>query len=707
MEKDTLRNLMMAFAVVLVAMWILPRLIPPPPKQAPRPDGAMTPSTVGAPAGDGRTAPGRSAAGQPEAQAAEPGNGTALTVLEADEERQFSLGSAETNGVDEDSVESPYRMRLLLSNVGASVESATMTDHAETIDKPDRYKLLGVFEDLVGNRHRSLAVESITIDDQIVSLHDKKWHTEGPHASQDNSGQTIIFRLDIVRDDKPVLKITRTFTLHEQTIDSGRHDLAAEIAIENLADTSQTVIVAYRGGVGVRSLGSIRGPPSQFIDWGIFREGRVDGERQTFDRASKAAAASESLYAISASEIDTRLSWAATANTYFTCTLAPLNADGSDNAAYLGRAEPIDLDGSGLSVKDVTIRFITRAQKLDPHATMRYPVAIYIGEKDAKAFKTVEDYKRRNYYYQVSQGYGWCTFTSLVELMIWLLNGLSALTRDFGVAIIILVLIVRTLLHPITKKGQVNMVKMQKKMQELAPKIEEIKKKYANDKARLNQEMMKLNINPAGQILTCLPMMLQMPIWVALYISLSNNILIRHQGSVLLPWVHDMTVPDALYTFSSPIIIPLLGWSIPAFNLLPLLVAVFMYTQQKLQPKPTPSPNMTDQQRQQQEMMQKMGPIMSIMMLIIFYPMPAGLNLYIMTSSLFGTIEQKRIRAHIKEQEDAGTLLKPKEKEKPITAADKGKPRKPSFMERMQKAVDEAQKKQAQRPQKAKAKRKR
>ncbi|MCH8150016.1 MAG: membrane protein insertase YidC [Planctomycetes bacterium] len=350
----------------------------------------------------------------------------------------------------------------------------------------------------------------------------------------------------------------------------------------------------------------------------------------------------------------------------------------------------------------MTIRFITRRQKLDPRATVRYPVAIYVGEKDAKAFKTVEDYKRRNYYYQVSQGYGWCTFISLVELMIWLLNGLSALTRDFGVAIIILVLIVRTLLHPITKKGQVNMVKMQKKMQELAPKIEEIKKKYANDKARLNQEMMKLNINPAGQILTCLPMMLQMPIWVALYISLSNNILIRHQGSVFLPWVHDMTVPDALYTFASPIIIPVLGWSIPAFNLLPLLVAVFMYTQQKLQPKPTPSPNMTDQQRQQQEMMQKMGPMMSVMMLIIFYPMPAGLNLYIMTSSLFGTIEQKRIRAHIKEQEEAGTLLKPKDV--PVAEDGSGKPRKPSFMERMQKAVDEAQKKQVRRPQKPKTK---
>ena len=103
MEKDTLRNLMMAFAVVLIAMWILPQLIPMPQKPAPRPDGGMTPSAVGEPAGDGRPAPRGSATGQPDLQAGEPGKGTQFTVLEADEERQFSLGSAETNGVDEDS----------------------------------------------------------------------------------------------------------------------------------------------------------------------------------------------------------------------------------------------------------------------------------------------------------------------------------------------------------------------------------------------------------------------------------------------------------------------------------------------------------------------------------------------------------------------------------------------------------------------------
>ncbi|MCH7592574.1 MAG: membrane protein insertase YidC, partial [Planctomycetes bacterium] len=320
----------------------------------------------------------------------------------------------------------------------------------------------------------------------------------------------------------------------------------------------------------------------------------------------------------------------------------------------------------------------------------------YLGEKDGDAFRKLEPYATRNYYYQVAQSYGWCTFTFLVEMMIWLLNSIYALTHDYAVGIIVLVLIVRIALHPITKKGQVNMVRMQTKMGEFAPKLEELKKKYGGDKAKMQQEQMKLyreeGINPAGQILNCLPMFLQMPIWVALFFSLSNNIGMRHQP-FHFTWITDLTDMDCLYEFSTPIIVPLLGWKIACFNLLPILVAVFMYTQQKLQPKPKPNPNATDQQKQQQEMMQKMAPMMSIMMLVIFYNMPAGLNLYIMCSSLFGTIEQHRIRKHIKEQEEAGTLLKPVKK-RPAEKLDSLGRKKLSFFEKLQKMADEAQKPQ-------------
>ena len=259
------------------------------------------------------------------------------------------------------------------------------------------------------------------------------------------------------------------------------------------------------------------------------------------------------------------------------------------------------------------------------------------------------------------------------------------------------------MLHPITKKGQVNMVRMQHRMGELAPKIEEIKKKFANDKVRLNQEMMKLNINPAGQLMTCLPMFIQMPIWVALFLSLSNNILMRHQP-LHFTWIKDLTAPDALYPFVAPLTIPIFGWRVASFNLLPLLVSVFMYLQQKTQPKPPPNPNLSAEQRQQQEMMQKMMPMMSIMMLFIFYSMPSGLNLSIMVSSLFGWLEQMRIRKHIKEHEAAGTLHAPPRKpDDDYVIGRPRKPGKPSFIERIQKMAADAQK--SQRTQRAKPRR--
>ncbi|MGB2984747.1 MAG: YidC/Oxa1 family insertase periplasmic-domain containing protein, partial [Phycisphaerae bacterium] len=634
----------------------------------------------------------------------EPGQaqpGETLDAVEAEKEQTLFMGSAPTNGVDKKAPPSPYRMRLTLSNVGSTIESATMTDHAADLGSDERYGLLSPVPRDDGTLYRSLAVEWINVDGIDLALHDKKWHAEEVEETQE--GQRVTFWITIRKDDADALKLTHTFTLPRQGKKLGRHDLESNITVKNLSDQPHHVIVTYGGGIGVKREYSRM--DDRYVDWGLYDGTRVAGTRKAQSAVTKSAGPVQ-LYEPSAGDPRTRLSWAATANTYFTCTIAPLKHDRTDNATYLAEVAALDADGSAFTDDDATLQFVTMAESLEPGKTLSYPAAVYLGEKDADAFRNVEDYGKRNYYYQISQGFGWCTFTWLVELMIWLLNGLFLIAHDYGVAIIVLVLVARALLHPITKKGQVNMVRMQQRMQDLAPKIEEIKKKYANDKARLNQEMMKLNINPAGQLVTCLPMMIQMPIWIALYLSLSNNILMRHEPALYgLTWVKDLTAPDALYTFSSPIHVPLLGWEILAFNLLPILVSVFMYTQQKLQPKPKPNPNATEQQRQQQEMMQKMMPMMSIMMLLIFYKMPSGLNLYIMSSSLFGTIEQYLIRKHIKQREAAGTLHKPDKKKGGDQAAQPRKPGKVSFFQRLQQMAGEAQKAQAKRPAKSKSRR--
>jgi YidC/Oxa1 family membrane protein insertase len=229
----------------------------------------------------------------------------------------------------------------------------------------------------------------------------------------------------------------------------------------------------------------------------------------------------------------------------------------------------------------------------------------------------------------------------ILALMKWLYGFIA----NYGVVIIILVFMFRIAIHPLTKKSQISMSKMGK----LAPKAEEIKKKYANNKAEMNKQLMALyREQGASPIMGMLPMMVQMPIWIALWSAVYASIELR--GAPFLPfWITDLSVPDALYRFPTPIVVPLLGWKITSLNLLPLLMGVAFYLQQKLMPKQAAAAA-NPQVAQQQKMMMIMLPLMFPLML---YNAPSGVNLYIMASTFAGVIEQYLIRKHIREQEEA------------------------------------------------------
>jgi YidC/Oxa1 family membrane protein insertase len=217
--------------------------------------------------------------------------------------------------------------------------------------------------------------------------------------------------------------------------------------------------------------------------------------------------------------------------------------------------------------------------------------------------------------------------------------------------IIVLVFIMRLAMHPITKKSQVSM----SKMSSLAPKTEEIKKKYANNKAEMNKQLMALyREQGASPIMGMLPMMIQMPIWFALWSAVYSSIDLR--GAAFLPfWITDLSIPDAAYTFPTVLTVPLLGWKIESLNLLPLLMGVAFYLQQKLMPSQAQA-STNPQVAQQQKMMMIMLPILFPLAL---YKAPSGVNLYIMASTFAGVIEQYVIRKHIQnkqEQESKGLV---------------------------------------------------
>jgi YidC/Oxa1 family membrane protein insertase len=216
-------------------------------------------------------------------------------------------------------------------------------------------------------------------------------------------------------------------------------------------------------------------------------------------------------------------------------------------------------------------------------------------------------------------------FLSIRRVMLWLLLLFHGLTRNFGVAIILLTFAVRLALFPISRKAQVSMFRMQK----LAPLAKAIQERLKDDPNKMRAEMMALykkhKVNPAGG---CLPLLLQMPIFIGLYNTLLFSIELRH--APFAGWIRDLSAPDELARLPFTI----LGQT--HLNLLPILMLVPMVVQTAMSPKPA-----DPQMAQQQKMMTWMMPLMFLFMC---YTMPAGVSLYWFFSSLWGLVEIRMIK---------------------------------------------------------------
>lgn len=218
-------------------------------------------------------------------------------------------------------------------------------------------------------------------------------------------------------------------------------------------------------------------------------------------------------------------------------------------------------------------------------------------------------------------------FDFISRWLVQLLTFFDGILGNYGLAIIAVTIIIKLILHPLNRKSFISM----NRMSSLAPMMKEIQKKYANDRAKMQQEMNKFykdhGVSMAGG---CLPIFIQLPIFFALYGAFSQGFSMRH-AAFLPPWIKDLSKPDSIYDLGTQI--PLLGSS--HISLLPLLYFVLQYIQMSLQPKPN-----DPQQAQQQKIMK----IMPLMFVFIFYSMPAGLVLYFTVSALCGVAENWYMR---------------------------------------------------------------
>jgi YidC/Oxa1 family membrane protein insertase len=282
--------------------------------------------------------------------------------------------------------------------------------------------------------------------------------------------------------------------------------------------------------------------------------------------------------------------------------------------------EPVDMAASGY-VKKITsqeseVGLLMMENKLNPGAQIGHFFRIYLGPQDLKIINSINP--------------GWSAiiyfgfFDFIAQLLLQALGFFHSIVHNWGLAIIILSITVYFLLFPLSIKQMRSM----KEMQILQPKIEALRKELKDNPQKLNKEIMELykehKVNPLGG---CLPLLLQMPIFFALYQALIRSVALR--GAHFL-WIKDLSSPDKAFVLKNSI--PFLGNQV---NILPILMAIGMYVQQKISMAKT-----TGDAAQQQKMMTI---IMPVMFGVIFYQMPSGLVLYWFVNSLLMLSYQFRI----------------------------------------------------------------
>jgi YidC/Oxa1 family membrane protein insertase len=647
---DTKRLLLgMSLAMAVMVGWTmmisyLDKLYPewglvPPQSQvapAPTPTPVSTAPVPGGAVGLPTTAPAQMTAATPATAAAAGAPVPAgIRAVPATRPVGATIGSTDPN-------DPAYAVAIELSPLGAAVDSVTLNRYKRTVSSEERYTFqrpYAGFED----KSRSLATQWISIDGVRTDLSAVPW------GLQSSSPGSAVFSIDLADAAGPTVRVTKTYTLTDKAAEKDNaagYEVKVDFAVANLANRPLVIATAFNGTTAPENEND-RMPDQQAIA-GYLHQGHV--------------VLGHELVTAYTADYPTRdltkhaeghpLAWVGMGSGYFNALLRPEAATGAISSPYITKVTAAALSpGAKDYHHDVVLTLETQAITLPAEGTVNMPLRAFFFPKN-------RDLLENSYLQQPPLGFhqtlvmtsgpcGICTFQWIIDLLVSMLKFFHMIFRDWGLAIIALVCVVRVLLHPITKKSQVSMMKMGK----MGPEMERLKKKYGDDKEGLNKAMMQFyKEQGATPILGCLPMFLQMPIWIALYTALQSTFELRQSPFLQfehfsLTWINDLAHPDRLFYFPNKPI-DLYFFKVDAFNVLPFLLAVVFWLQTKYTPKP---PATTPEQEQQQKMMQWM----TLIFPVFLYNGPAGLNLYILTSTTIGIIESKIIRKHIKEKEAA------------------------------------------------------
>ncbi|MCY4043065.1 MAG: membrane protein insertase YidC [Candidatus Dadabacteria bacterium] len=400
-----------------------------------------------------------------------------------------------------------------------------------------------------------------------------------------------------------------------------RYDGEQTVRVEGLA---REVALTYRSG-GVRVVKKLSFSPDTYIIGGRYEITNTSG--RTFEYASHflqngeveqgSYGPAEALVLSVAGErkqfngaddagqtLSGRVDWLGFSKKYF--ILAALPESGELTEVHTGRA-------GGNTVKT---RFSYGRFSVPPGGVSVRRWKAYMGPKRESLLRGA------GYGFENAIDYGW--FGTLSKLAVRVLKYTDRFFNNYGISILVITLVFRLLFLPLSIRGMRSMKDMQKKMERIKPKLDALKEKFKGDKKRQNEEMMRLytshGINPLSSLGGCLPMLAQVPVFIALYYGLLYSIDLRHSSFL---WIDDLSAPENLFN---------IPWTPVPFRILPLAMGISWWFSTKL----TPTPAAGDTAAMQAKIMQ----FMPVVFTFIMWDFPSGLVLYWTASNLLSVAQQ-------------------------------------------------------------------
>ncbi len=451
--------------------------------------------------------------------------------------------------------------KAVLSNIGGVIKSITLKEHLDSSGKPI------VLANVTDPRHSIFAVTGL--DPEF--------------------DKGVLFDF-VEKRDRIVFKAAAQsgFTIEKEIIFlPGRYTVELKQTIWNNSTQARDLSYRITGGCGISHLS-----PQDEIYVEVVRN--ISGKISNVNFKSIKA---ETVWN------GGQVYWVSLKNKYFSLILKPPVSFGN-------------VFSNPISNKELETGIEITGLNIGPNSSITQDFVLYAGPNDHDMISSLKLGLEDSLHLGFTGGIGRWLFVAL--------KFFESIVKNWGVAIIILTILINIVLFPLTFKS----LKSMKQMQALQPKIEALRAAHKDNPQKVNKETMemykKYKINPLGG---CLPMLLQMPVFFALYQVLMKSIELR--GAQFF-WIKDLSQPDRLIA------------NIPMFpnelNILPLLMAVAMFLQQKQSTAPkTSSTGASDQMAQQQRMMMFMMPVLFG---VLFYKLPSGLVLYWLTNTILTIVEQ-------------------------------------------------------------------